>query len=177
MLNIFAVFVFLLAGWFFFNLILLLRPSLEEAGAIPGMSLPQLLVAFLLTLVLHELIHGLSFSILTGEHPKYGFRGFFFYAAAPDWYIPRNTYLRITLAPLALLSLLGMGVLLTAPVTLVPIILFTLAVNAAGATSDLFVATWLWRAPPTVLINDAGSNFTMYGIPPKEKPAQVQAEL
>lgn len=90
MINVLAILFFFVAGTFFFRVSLLIRPQLEEAGVIQGASILQLITTFILVLILHELVHALFFSIVTGENPKLGLKGFYFYASAPDWYIPKK---------------------------------------------------------------------------------------
>ena len=110
-LNI-AGFVFLfLFGGLFVAIALQIRPE-DTAAVLPSHSgkLPSLttifsiLVIFWVMIYLHEGIHGLGFWLATKTRPVFGLRLYYAYAAAPEWYIPRNQFLLISLAPLLLLS-------------------------------------------------------------------------
>ena len=61
----------------------------------------------LVMIVLHEGLHGLFFWLFTREKPKFAFKGFYAYAAMPDWYLPKKEYLITALAPLVGITLLG----------------------------------------------------------------------
>jgi hypothetical protein len=65
--------------------------------------------------ILHELIHGFFFWFFTRSRPTFGFKGFYAYAAAPDWYLPRNQHLIVALAPLVLITGLGLVLLTFVP--------------------------------------------------------------
>lgn len=65
------------------------------------------LLVVVLAVISHELIHALFFRFFTGEWAIFGFKGIYAYAAAPQWYIPRNLHIAVALAPLVILSLLG----------------------------------------------------------------------
>lgn len=162
-INILAILFFFVSGSFFFRLSLFIRPELEDAGVIQGASILQLVTTFVLVLILHELVHALFFSLITGENPKFGLKGFYFYVAAPEWYIPKSAYLLINLAPILFISLIGLIVILFIPVNFVPLMLFSLAVNVASGTSDIFITGWLIRSPKKTLVNDSGNIFSLLG--------------
>jgi hypothetical protein len=84
------------------------------------------------------------------------------FAGAPDWYIPRQQYLVIGLAPFVLMSLGGLSALIFVPLPVVPLILFAITLNAAGASGDIFITGWLLGEPDLLLVNDTGEIFTMF---------------
>jgi hypothetical protein len=112
--------------------------------------------------VLHEFVHALLFRIVTGQWAQWGFKGLYAYAAAPDWYIPRNLHIAIALGPLLLISLVGIGFLLWAPFNWLSGILVVLVINAAGSIGDLITSVWLLRQPRQAYVNDYGDGFTVY---------------
>jgi hypothetical protein len=121
-----------------------------------------LVLVLAVMLVMHELAHGLLFWIFTRQRPRFGLRLAYAYAAAPDWFLPRNHYLPVALAPLALLSLAGLLVLPFMPAGWLLLWWFFLTGNASGAVGDLYVAGWLLRQSPTVLVKDYGDRIDVF---------------
>lgn len=113
-------------------------------------------------MVAHEAIHGVFFWHYTGTRPHFGFRGAYAFAAAPEWYIPRTPYLITSLAPLVVISLIGIALMLILPIHWVPALFLITALNAAGAVGDLWVAWWLLRCPADALGNDCGDVTCLY---------------
>jgi hypothetical protein len=127
-LNVLAVPWFLFCALFFGFMTSLLRPlnfailgsafpmqtPLGAAGVIAALS-AALVITLCVVLVLHELTHGLFFWLFTKSHPAFGFKGWYAYAAAPGWYVPRARFLVMGAAPLILLSLLREVLLLLVP--------------------------------------------------------------
>ncbi len=122
----------------------------------------ELLLALLAVAVLHELAHGLFFWLFTRERPYFGIGPGYAYAAAPAWYFPRNQFFLIGLAPLLLLSGLGILLMPFVPRTAVAWLILFLTANAAGAVGDLYVCAWLLRLPPSALANDEGAVIKLY---------------
>ena len=114
-LNIIGIFPFVIFGlifsWLAFSL-----GKLPSEGEI-SLSLSTIglaLAGALLTLVLHELTHGLAMQMF-GAKPKYGmmWQGML-YATSPGYAYHRNSYIVITLAPfvfISILAVLGMWLL------------------------------------------------------------------
>lgn len=123
------------------------------------LGLVALALAVVVTLILHELTHGVFFWLFTRARPRFGFKGAYAYAAAPAWYIPRGPFLLIGLAPLIFLSALGLLVLplVSFPASL--LLLVALIVNATGAIGDLYMVTRLAFAPRGTLIEDQGEGI------------------
>lgn len=114
------------------------------------------------TVILHELIHALFIRFFTGEWATFGFKGFYAYAAAPQWYIPRNLHIAVALAPLLILSLLGGLMIPWIAYELLPALLLALITNAAGAVGDMVTVGWLLRQPRNAYVNDYGDGFTIF---------------
>jgi hypothetical protein len=129
----------------------------EILGVMLGMA-----AAYAGVLGLHELIHGAFFWIFTGARPIFGLRLAYAYAAAPDWYIPRNAFLMIGLAPLVLISLGGAALLPAMPPSLLPIWWLALTANASGAVGDLYIVGWLLSKSAHLYINDCGDRMSVY---------------
>lgn len=166
-----SIAAFFLFGWLALALLAALRPDLGsvsfQVGA--GNLLPFLLgfVALLgMTVIVHEAIHGLFFWLFTRERPRFGFKGLYAYAAAPEWYLPRQQHLIVTLAPLVVITAIGLLWVWLAPVAVVIPLLLVVVLNAAGAVGDLVTAVWLLAQPATTLVRDSGDAITLYRPPP-----------
>jgi hypothetical protein len=158
-------------GWLFLQSLAFLRPeylSSENILVITGMrefwrAVLLLAVSTALMIVLHEGLHGLLFWIITGQFPKFGFRGFYAYASAPEWYIPRGAYVLIALTPVVLITVMGMAAVTIVPLNLVPGVLLLVSMNAAGALGDIITAIWLAGKPAGILVYDYGDGVRIYG--------------
>ncbi len=115
-------------------------------------------------LIIHELVHGLFYWLLSGKRPKFGFHGLFPYAAAPfGVYFPRNRFLTIGLAPLMLLTAIGLLLIAIAPIPLVPFLLFFVVFNAAGAAGDAIMALQLMSFSSDTVMEDNDAGVAIYG--------------
>jgi hypothetical protein len=168
--------LFLLSAWLSLMLATSVRPA--DAAVIfqyktstlgyLGILLAWILGLTGLMLVLHEGIHGIFFWIFTRSRPRFGFRGYYAFAAAPDWFIPYHQYLVVALSPLALMSLLGIGLVWVIPTGYLGPLIFLIAMNFSGSVGDMLVAAWLIFKPSTFLAQDYGDGVRFYG--PKINP-------
>lgn len=162
-LNVAALGLFILFGWMFARIAALLRPDMQLSATevtLPGILI--LLGSYAGFMVLHELVHGLFFWLFTRERPKFGFRGVYAFAAAPDWYLPRNPYLWVGISPLVVISLAGIALIPFVPANLLLLLILNLTFNAAGAVGDIFVVAWLLTRPASSLVRDEGDRFSIY---------------
>ena len=165
-----ALVLFFASAWLFVYLALVMsrigdpeRSSLAGLAGLPATQmLWEVLVALILMIPLHEGAHGLFFWLFTGERPRFGFVGSYAYAAAPDWYIPRNQHLLVGLAPLVLLSAAGTILLSFVSAPVLFLVLAVLVLNAAGSVGDLVMTVWIIARPKSALIRDAGDAITLY---------------
>jgi hypothetical protein len=170
-LNLFGFLLLVLSGWFFLQAIIGLRRA-EIADGIVRLEVSSLLdtilmVAGILLLTalyvgVHEAIHGFFFWLFTRSRPLFAFRWTYAYAAAPDWFLPRNQYLLTSLAPLIFITLGGLAVIPVVPASWLLGVWFVLTMNAGGSVGDLLVAGWLLRQPPTCLAQDRGDSVTLF---------------
>lgn len=184
LLNILGLVGMFLSGYLFFRAILWLRPEYANqvfSGEFRGglveimMVILEILGLTVINILLHEGIHGIFFWLFTGSRPQFAFRWTYAYAAAPDWYIPRNQYLVTSLAPLVLISLLALGMFTFVPSAWLLAVWFVAISNASGAVGDLAVALWLVRQPATCLAQDRGDAVTLYT--PQENTASTATSL
>jgi len=169
-MNIAGAFLLFVFYYLFFRAALWMRPVAAFHGlstSIQGLGgVLRIIVAvigiYAAVIVLHEATHGIFLTWFTRTRPIFAFRGYYAYASAPGWYFPRYQYLLVSLAPLVLLSLLGLAVLEFVPAGwFLPVISF-MAFNASGAVGDLAVFFWLLRQPSTCLAYDVGEAVTLY---------------
>jgi hypothetical protein len=171
-LNVVAAGFFFLFGWLAVllssavrtdTLVAILRAlvGLQAAGVL---AIIVVLVGLqFLMVVLHEAVHGAFFWIFTRERPAFGLKPpFAAYAAAPDWYLPRDQHLMVGLGPFVVITLVGAVLLFVVPTALVPPLLFIVVSNAAGAVGDFLMVARLLRQPRNALVKDTGSAITVY---------------
>jgi len=166
-LNLAVLFMFFVWGYFFIRIATILRPSawLGEQGFHGEVDLVHVVVIFAIMVVFHEGIHGLFFWLFTKERPHFGFKLLYAYAAAPEWYIPRNQYIWIGLSPLVLVSILGVVLFPWISIDWFPGLILFLTINAAGSMGDAFIILVTLSHSKNVLIQDFGDSFTIYGDP------------
>jgi hypothetical protein len=142
-----------------------------------GLDLVQLLGVVIVVLLVHEAVHGVCFWMVTRERPRFGLHPLYAYAAAPGWYIPRAPYLVVGVAPLVLLSVVGMLVLLLAdnPVV-VAVFAAGVSLNAAGSIGDLAIVALVLRHPADTLVLDTGPGVELYGPDVGESLADSRAD-
>lgn len=150
-------------------LALVLRQGELGAGGSAEIGLIDIVVGIVLlvaitavVVTLHEAVHGVVLWRVTGERPRFGYRGLYAYTAAPDWYLPRRPYVLIAVAPIPVLSLLGVVLLAVAPLSWIPGVLLALVTNAAGAVGDLLIVRRVLASSPDGLANDRGDDVTFF---------------
>lgn len=168
-LNITGLLLLWLCEWGFMKLAVWLNPHympLTLRLFARAFSWEAFLLILFGTVISHELVHAFFFWILTGERPQIGFGLFYAYASAPAWYFPRNQFLVIGLAPLILITGVGLSLLPFVGFTAVSWIILALTLNAAGAAGDVYVCGRLLRYPPHILARDEGPIISLYGAVP-----------
>ncbi len=112
---------------------------------------------------LHEWIHGLAIRYY-GHQPRYGIRldlGVM-YATTDSAYFPRNQFVVIALAPLVVMTLVGMALMFAVSDTLAYYIGLVIVLNASGAIGDLWMSWVVLRYPPRVLVRDEADRIRIY---------------
>ena len=139
---------------------------------LPFQLIVDAIVALVLVMLIHELVHGVFFWRFAGQRPTFGIKGLYVYATAPsEVYFPRNQYLIVGIAPLVLLTLVGLLLMVIVPVVVVPILILFIAFNGAGAAGDLVMAVWLLSYSPDTLMQDSGTSVTVYGLEKSQRAA------
>ena len=123
-----------------------------------------LFIAIVLTIVLHELFHGLALRVY-GARPRYGvmWQQGMFYATAAGYAFRRNAYIVIALAPLVGLSLVGMGLLVfSLPGWLAWVIVICAALNVGSAIGDLWLVRVTLGYPTSAYIVDEKDRLRVF---------------
>jgi hypothetical protein len=164
-LNIVGVILFVIFGIIFSSMAFGLGKIPSEGNFRIGLGEISLsIVGVMLTLVLHELTHGLTMQMF-GASPKYGiiWKGLMLYATSPGYAYRRNNYVVISLAPFVFISvlvILGMWILQgTAWVALLAI---CGVVNASGAVGDMWITTIVLRYAATAYIMDERDGIRVF---------------
>ena len=142
--------------------------ELREGGIginIDFLSLLGYIIVLVLVLIFHELIHGVFYWIVSGEKPKMDRKGVFIYVSAQSRvYFQRNKYLLIGVAPVVLLTLVGIILVSFLPHSLILYDLVFVILNAAGSAGDLVMIFMLLSYPSSSLIQDLGSEVVIYEL-------------
>lgn len=115
-----------------------------------------LLAVTVVMLFVHEGFHGLCFWIFTKSRPIFAFKGYYAYAAAPDWYLPKGQYLVTGLAPLVGITVICVALMFVLPAAWMRPLYWMLVFNTSGAAGDLWMVWRLLRSPRGVLARDQG---------------------
>jgi hypothetical protein len=165
MLNLAGFGVILLTFWLLAVFANWVHPELSGISFSMAFNLFGLLLLVLLvtvSMVAHEMIHGVFFWLFTHSRPVYGLSLSYAYAAAPDWYIPMRQYWIIGLAPLLLIGIAGLLVMAFAPAAwLLPAAVVT-GFNTGGAAGDMWIIYQLFRTSPACLVKDTGHSIHFY---------------
>lgn len=164
MLNIWGLVLLVLFGVLFSRLAATLGKL--PSGAIE-LGLPEIglgILAIVLTLVLHELVHGLVMRIF-GARPRYGalWKQAMFYATSPGYAFRRNHYVVVALAPFLLISLLVvLGMWLLQGTVWVALLGVGGLLNASGAVGDLWITRIVLRYPDRAYIMDERDGMRVF---------------
>jgi len=155
-----------LAGWFLAGILIWIRPDFNDALK-TGMTvnilfLLLILVVMAVTIVFHELVHGLLFWFFARHKPEFGIGPGYAFAAMPDWFFPKRQYLVIGLGPLISLTTLGLVCCAFVPLTWLGPIFAGVVINAGGAIGDLYVCWRIAREAGNVWVKDTGDGFQVY---------------
>jgi hypothetical protein len=121
------------------------------------------------TLIIHEGIHGLAM-FWAGHKPRFGI--FFknkipvaLYATTDNGFFQRTPFIIMALAPLVIITALGLGLMVVLPVNLHLYIGLALVINGTGAAGDLYMSQLAWRYDEaTTLIQDHSEGITIFTI-------------
>jgi len=148
-----AILVLLAPVLFIFTLVMQRNPGGDRfLFSFQAIDVVIVIATILVTLVLHELLHGLTYRLL-GYEVRYGvsLRHLAAYAGVFGQWQKRDHNITAALAPLVILTVLFFP-LLGASSSRVVLIAFTLIlINIAGASGDLYLTLRLLRMPRAAL--------------------------
>lgn len=173
-----GIMILFTVGWLLLQFTSYYRPSAYEglgfhdffsatsgayAGTFTSQFLTDIVLALVLVLFTHELVHGLFYWRFISKCPAFGFKGIFVYVTAPsEFYFPRNKYLIVGMGPLILLTPIGMMLIVIVPEVVVQILILFVAFNAAGAAGDLYMVARLLPYLPNTYLQDIGTDVLIY---------------
>jgi hypothetical protein len=141
------------------------RPALDAPLTDQSRLLLALAAVALMIVVLsfHELCHGLAFQAF-GAHPHYGInlsKGVA-YASAKDYYLTRNAYLIVALAPLVIISIGTVILMALTGGDLRFVVGLMGAINAGSSVGDLWFFVVCVSHPRTLLVRDFGDGAELF---------------
>jgi hypothetical protein len=137
-------------------------PLLSQGSILPGLLLALANgVAYVAVLGVHEALHAATILTLGGR-PRFGLKlPFALYCTAPDQLFTRGGYMAVALAPLIVLTAVGVVVTWLAP-NLGAYLWLAFVGNVSGAVGDLVTTSELRRVPGDALIADTEDGFIAY---------------
>jgi hypothetical protein len=164
-LNVLSLVPLTISGLIVFGWLLVYSEELGSPlviNALPD-SIPTLagLAAVLIVLPLHEWIHGL-FIARCGHKARYGVKLFVLFATSDGALFRRNEFIRIALAPLVVITVVGSLLMLFLPIGLAYWVGLAVVLNAGGAIGDLWMTTVALRYDPSALIRDEEDSMRIF---------------
>ncbi|MGM9680234.1 MAG: DUF3267 domain-containing protein [Eubacteriales bacterium] len=123
------------------------------------------LVAIVAYIVLHELVHGIAYKLLTGQKLTFGITLTVAYCGVPDIYVYRRTAMIALLAPFVLFSVVfALPFFLLHDPWDLTYAAFLLGLHLGGCSGDLYdTVLYLFRfRDPRTLMQDTGPKQTFY---------------
>lgn len=172
-LGIFSLLALIVCGLLFVRIGTFIRPDSYIPGLIQQLSKaydasPFILIFALIAVLavmgcLHEAIHGLFMRVFTGKRPRFGFKIHPYAALPPDTYTTRNRGILISLAPLIIITVLGIPILLVFPLSYLWIPISFLSFNSAASVGDVLIVGWLLKFKPNTLWGADDTSNVIYG--------------
>jgi hypothetical protein len=107
-----------------------------------------------ITVVLHEAVHGILLWMVTGARPVFGFKVWYAYADAPGWYLRRWPMVAVLVAPLVVLPAAGLALIAFTPPGVSIFVLLGLVINAIAAIADVYMVGLALRIRGPVYFGD-----------------------
>lgn len=149
-------------GWWW-ALVRNIRGEYSTAFSESLSPLIAVIVVLVVTFGLHEALHGLAIRWY-GHKPRFGIaleKGVM-YATTDNALFPRNQFIAVALAPLVVMTLLGMILMVFLPDRLAYYAGLIVVLNAAGAIGDLWMTAEVLRYPPDTLVRDEADSIRIY---------------
>jgi len=164
-LNVMSLVPLMIGGLLVFGLLLVYHEALNAPLAIAALpeSMPSQLGLLLVVLILplHELVHGVVIARY-GHKPRYGVKLFVLFATSDGALFRRNEFVRIALAPLVVISIVGSVIMLFLPFGLGYWLALAITLNAAGAIGDLWMTAVALRYDSSALVRDEADSMRIF---------------
>jgi hypothetical protein len=144
-----------------------LRDPYAASTQIPGLFL---WIGVILVLPFHEWIHGLAIHGV-GHKPIYGIKWADFgrvklplvlYTTAGDVFFRRPEFIFVALAPVVVITALGMVIVAVLPDYLAYYVALAVVINGAGAVGDFWMVVVTLRYPADCLVRDEADSIRIY---------------
>lgn len=162
-MNLAAVILLIVAILPFF----LLKPANlfeEDFNDLMG-SILLMIIGMFAYIVLHELVHGFWYKVLTKEKLTFGFTLTVAFCGVPNIYVNKKTALLAITGPFILFSLILIPLLVLMPANS---IYFALVIifgsHISGCVGDLYGTLYLLSQKGNLLMNDTGPKQTFYKL-------------
>lgn len=162
----------LIAGGAFFAIVNIVSWDLHNVASLPGpdstfarlfLLVVANILAYSVMLPLHEAVHALTI-LLLGGRPRFGLRlPMAAYCTAPNQVFTRAGYIAVALAPLVVLTVVGVVITVLWP-QWATWLWFGFAGNISGAVGDLATASEVRQLPPGTVIEDNEAGYTAYAV-------------
>ncbi len=123
------------------------------------------IIVMLLYIVLHELVHGVAYKLMTGQKLTFGMTLTVAYCGVPDIYVYRKAALIALLAPFVVFTVIFGLLTLFLPTAFLKVLAgFLLAIHLGGCSGDLYdTLLYLTRfKSSSTLMRDTGPKQTFY---------------
>lgn len=164
LLNIGSIIALLIFGWIFLGFATAAKPRFAIQVFVFLINLPTFLIVLLVIMLLHELCHALVYLLFAKRLPSISFRIFYAQADKGAHYFPRGQFIMIALAPLVMLTAVGLFWLTQAHILMIPRLVIALSINAAGSIGDILIAMWLLSHPVQGYVVDEGEAIVIYTL-------------
>lgn len=122
-----------------------------------------LIVGMIGYIILHELVHGLVYKLMTKQKLTFGLTLSCAFCGVPNIYVTRKTALLAILAPFVVFSLIFIPVIIILPANIINLALVIIfGVHFSGCVGDLYGTLVLISLKGDILMNDTGPKQTFY---------------
>lgn len=119
-------------------------------------------IFYIINIIVHELIHGITIKLTTGFKVEYGFNWNYAYAGNTKAYFNRVTYIIIALAPVVILGIIYFLLLIYLPASFFWLFYMLQIFNISGALGDFYMVKITRDMPKDMLVNDSGFVMKFY---------------
>jgi hypothetical protein len=144
----------------------ILRPDFQPRPLHFQAPTPERLWAILILVVIlaiffaiHELVHATCLYFFTGHFPSLVAGAGGLAIRLPRWYIPRDQFLIVNLAPFVVITLIGVLLLPAVPQSYISLTVFFTAMNIAGSSADVFLSAYLFLHPSSIYLETEGTIY------------------